>query len=444
MSFASTAGQPAPDLPSSATIHGSTSRAANLLHAATALLPYLGRGEALDAATLRNVMTEAFGANDAQGAWLWKDAYEACEAAQLLFLRRYLSAMRARASSPAHLLAMIARIAALTPTHTRRSEESLTLQQFSTPIELGFIARVAAGITAGDTVLEPSAGTGLLAIFAEAGGAALALNEIADTRADLLSLLFPAADVTRFNAEQIHDYLPDNVQPSVVMMNPPFSASLNVKATIAGTDLRHIRSALLRLPSGGRLVAITSAQSHPQAIPDMTLLGRVVFTAPIAGALYRRHGTTIETRLTVIDRTTDEHPVSAIASLPPAQSAEELLASVIENVPPRLSLHIRPVAALPAHRSPPPRPVPNRTLHQPPRPVRTDAPIIELRYTCREPDTALPAAFSDTLYEPYQTETVDIDGAHSHPTKLVQSAAMAAVRPPATSLPSASAASCCA
>ena len=59
-------------------------------------------------------------------------------------------------------------------------------------------------------MLEPSAGTGQLAIFAELHGASLALNEIAETRADLLSLLFPGVSVTRFNAEQIHDYLPDD------------------------------------------------------------------------------------------------------------------------------------------------------------------------------------------------------------------------------------------
>ena len=52
-----------------------------------------------------------------------------------------------------------------------RSEESQALQQFSTPIALGFAAATAAAITPTDLVLEPSAGTGLLAIFAEIGGA---------------------------------------------------------------------------------------------------------------------------------------------------------------------------------------------------------------------------------------------------------------------------------
>ena len=82
----------------------------------------------------------------------------------------------------------LARLAAHLPSQTRRSEESQALQQFSTPIELGFVACIAAGITPSDLVLEPSAGTGLLAIFAELAGASLVLNELAETRAGLKTM----------------------------------------------------------------------------------------------------------------------------------------------------------------------------------------------------------------------------------------------------------------
>ena len=40
------------------------------------------------------------------------------------------------------------------------------------------------------------------------------------------------------------------------------------------------------------------------------------------------------------------------------------------------------------------------------------------------------AAFGDRIYEPYAVQAIAIDGAQPHPTKLVQSAAMASVRPP--------------
>jgi hypothetical protein len=85
----------------------------------------------------------------------------------VLFLRKFGTAMRARAGSAAAMLDMLARLAARLPSQTRRSEESERLQQFSTPVTLGFVAAQAAALTSADVVLEPSAGTGLLAIFAE-------------------------------------------------------------------------------------------------------------------------------------------------------------------------------------------------------------------------------------------------------------------------------------
>ena len=142
-----------------------------LFAAAQALLPVLEAGRPLDAATLRDAMTEAFGASDAEGAWVWKDAYEAAEAACVLFLQRYGRGMRrtcgAGAAGPRRMLAMLEAVAALEPSHTRRSEEQVRLQQFSTPLPLAYAALQAAAIRPGDIVLEPSAGTGMLAVMAE-------------------------------------------------------------------------------------------------------------------------------------------------------------------------------------------------------------------------------------------------------------------------------------
>ena len=133
----------------------------------------------------------------------------------------------------AAMLEMLTRLAGRLASQTRRSEESEHFQQFSTPMALGFVAAEAAALTAADLVLEPSAGTGLLAIFAELARARLALNEIADTRAGLLGRLFRDVAVTRHNAEQIDDRLDPALRPSVVLMNPPFSASPNVEGRFA-------------------------------------------------------------------------------------------------------------------------------------------------------------------------------------------------------------------
>src|SRR5260370_17094437 len=153
-----------------------------LIGAANRLLTDLERGVATDARALRTAMIASFSATDAEGAWDWKTAYEACEAAQILLLRHFGPALREHAPSPSRFLAMLTKLAALVPSHTRRSEESQALQQFSTPIGLGFAACTAAALTPADIVLEPPAGTGLLAIHAELAAAPPVLTGLADTR----------------------------------------------------------------------------------------------------------------------------------------------------------------------------------------------------------------------------------------------------------------------
>ena len=68
--------------------------------AAASLLPVLEQGKPITTAALRASMTDSFGGTDAQGLWVWKAAYEALEAAQILFLRRFGSAILSRSPSP--------------------------------------------------------------------------------------------------------------------------------------------------------------------------------------------------------------------------------------------------------------------------------------------------------------------------------------------------------
>src|SRR3546814_7364868 len=83
-------------------------------------------------------------------------------------------------------------------------------------------------------------------------------------------------------------------------MNPPFSAVAHVDRTMKDAALRHIASALARLESGGRLVAITSASCAPDApawrdaFARLQETGRVLFTAAIDGKVYAKHGTRSE------------------------------------------------------------------------------------------------------------------------------------------------------
>src|SRR5260370_3523959 len=112
-----------------------------LVAAAGLLLADLERGRAIDAPALRAAMIASFDGSDAEGIWDWKTAYDACEAAQILFLRKFGHVMRGRAVSPLAFLAMLTKVAGLLPSHTRRSEESQAPHQFCTPLALRFVAR---------------------------------------------------------------------------------------------------------------------------------------------------------------------------------------------------------------------------------------------------------------------------------------------------------------
>jgi predicted RNA methylase len=416
------------------------SRAARDIDAAATvarlLLPDLEGGRRIDAVMLRAAMERAFGGSDAQGAWDWKTAYDACEAATVLFLRKFGAAMRARATSPATMLPMLTTIAGLLPSQTRRSEESQSLQQFSTPIALGFAAATAAAIMPADLVLEPSAGTGLLAVFAELAGSGLVLNELADARAALLGQLFPGVPVTRHDAAHIHDHLGIAVRPSVVLMNPPFSVAAHVEGRVADAALRHVTSALARLAEGGRLVAITGAGLSPDSpawrdsFIRLQERGRVVFSAAVDGRVYVRHGTTVETRLTVIDRLPADDPTAFPASPGMAGDPATLLAWVTAQVPPRPPIAVSGTVATIA------QPLPVRTHRisaSRPIPVRASATELagsELTYETVDWKPAEGGRITDALYEGYALQSIRIPGSQAHPTRLVQSAAMASVAPP--------------
>jgi len=407
---------------------------AAIFAAAGLLLSTLERGERVDAATLRAAMEAAFGASDSTGAWDWKKAYDACEAATVLFLRKYGKALFRKAGTPAARLSALTKIAGLLPTHTRRSAESQTFQQFSTPIPLGMVAAHAAAITPADRVLEPSTGTGLLAILAEIAGGALVLNELADTRAGLLDLLFPAISVTRFDAAQIDDHLDPAVTPSVVLMNPPFSAMANVEGRVADTTYRHVASALARLAPGGRLVTITGSSFAPDnlawrdAFIRLQARGRIVFSASIDGAVYAKHGTTFPTRLTVIDKRPADDPAVFPAAPGVASDAATLLGWLDDHLPTRLA--VDPSVTVPTVAASAPRSVRgyiNRTAKTVPAAEPEGLP---LSYETQDGLAGEGGRLSDGIYEEYGLQAIRIAGSQAHPTRLVQSAAMASVAPP--------------
>lgn len=412
--------------------------AACLYAAAQNILPLLEAGQLFDTGQLRTAMAAAFGASDAEGAWDWKAAYDACEGSQVLLLRAYGRALMTRAGSSQQCLAMWERIARRIPTHTRRSQSGQSLQQFSTPLPLAYVAAQAACMRADDRVLEPSAGTGMLAIHAELAGATVVLNELDCGRAEFLAHLFPGLSVTRHDAASIDDRLDGAIRPDVVLMNPPFSAVAGVERPMRDAALRHLASALARLRDGGRLVAIVGANCSPEAAAWRDAFGALQqtaalrFSAAISGRVYAKHGTTMPTRLLVFDKVPHAGGTALLERRGEASDLATLLQWVETDLPERpdpspprsavaspipiaISSHSRGPARLPVGSS------------EAGGPVGDDQG--ELVYSTREwqsPEGRL----GDTIYEPYSLQSLCIDGARPHPTALVQSAAMASVAPP--------------
>jgi hypothetical protein len=294
----------------------------------------------------------------------------------------------------------------------------------------GFAAATAAAITATDLVLEPSAGTGLLATLAELAGGSLMLNELAEMRGQLLADLFPRTAVTQYDAAQIDDYLDAAVAPTVVLMNPPFSVMANVSGRMAEATFRHIASALA-------LVAITAAgfSSEPPTWRDAFIRlqerGRVVFAAAIDDSVYAKHGTTIDTRLTIIDKHPAEDATRFPVSPGVAPDVATLLRWVATQVPARppiaTTATVVRAAAPRAGRGTPARMSPSRGM---PLTRLAEPEGVELAYETVDWKPAEGARLTDATYEAYALQAIRIQGAKAHPTKLVQSAAMASVAPP--------------
>ncbi|MFN5667174.1 strawberry notch family protein, partial [Bradyrhizobium sp.] len=236
----------------------------------------------------------------------------------------------------------------------------------------------------------------------------------------------------------IDDHLTANAIPSVIVMNPPFSVMANVSGRVADAAYRHVASALARLADGGRLVTITGANFGSEqpawrdAFVRLQERSRVVFTAAIDGSVYAKHGTTIETRLTVIDKL----PAEDVTVFPPsagvAPDVATLLASIELQIPPRLPVALPDSA--PAVSNAAPRTVrgylARAATARPAARSSIDPEGVELAYDTVDWAPPEGANLTDAIYEEYGLQSIRIAGSQAHPTKLVQSAAMASIAPP--------------
>ena len=146
------------------------------------------------------------------------------------------------------------------PPQSWRGREQKELQQFSTPPALAYLLLQMLRPEAGKLSLEPSAGTGSLAVWLRKARCRTEVNEISVRRKTLLEL--QNYEPHSVNAEFLDDLLPAQIKPDYVLMNPPFSASggrANKRDSNFG--FRHVEAALRRLQPDGRLVALLGADA---------------------------------------------------------------------------------------------------------------------------------------------------------------------------------------
>jgi len=137
--------------------------------------------------------------------------------------------------------------------------ERKALGQFYTPPDLAAHLVDRAAITAGERMLEPSAGRGALAVPAAGAGALVDCIEIdpANVAALTEAEMFASVRQADFLAcDAVSDLVGGAAQPGafpgydLVVMNPPFAG---------GTDIDHVTRAIGLLRPGGRLLAVMSA-----------------------------------------------------------------------------------------------------------------------------------------------------------------------------------------
>ncbi len=381
--------------------------------------PLITQGD-LRSSSLANLMRDTFGGTDASGAWTWRMAYDVMQSAAVSSMRD-LSAPNATG------------LAAGLMTETRRSEQQIRLQQFSTPLPYAVLVARAAQIKPGTLVLEPSAGTGNIAVMAQLSGADLILNEIDPFRRQLLQVVF-RSEVTNHDGEHIDDLLQDPRAPEVIVMNPPFSSSID-RSRDTHIAAKHLIAAAKRLAPGGRLAAIMPMSFDP--LRDAAhwkracgiLTPRLAMSVP--GAVYRKLGTSVETQLVVMDKVQDDQDMRRAS----AGSLDEA-ADIIATIPIRGQIcpaRRSPIPAMPQSVTRPARPA--ITSRAPSQPARTKHATIPL--TFKPLETARANEPVSEIYARYKPQRIEITGAKEHPTPLVESIAMASVAPPLPAVASA-------
>lgn len=380
----------------------------------------LSDGDRLTRRTVTCALRRAYGGNDSEGAWTPRDAYDACEGAVALEI---VAAYRAGRSSLADMADLETR--GFIP-QTRRSGSTDDLHQFSTPPTLGWLVATAAALSVDDVVLEPSAGTGLLAAHAVGAGARVIVNEIAPERRAVLQILELGGDSPLGLDAAYLRALYSGPAPSVVLMNPPFGAALGSRGVVRGSA--HVAQAFALLPCGGRLVSVLGVSEDPVLRGDLfsgvfeqggTLRASVAFEPGVVRAC----GTDTAVRVVVFDKVPDDGLAPVIAGPVNVAAAAECLAALAERV--AVARDRGADARESSH-------VAGARRQKKARVVSvglSDVACAPVEYTVA--DTEDNREVSESAFQPYACKRIRFANAQPHPDPLVESVALRGVQPPA-------------
>jgi hypothetical protein len=345
----------------------------------------LEQGGTISLADVTARADDSFGGTQAEGKYTPKDAFDGIE----LGVNRYLMASTLMALKPNGSMTgardtvdwIRTNILDRLPTpQNRRTEEQDEFQQFSTPPDLAYVMNWAAKLTDKDVVLEPSAGLGGLAVFAKNSGATVVLNEYSERRANLLRSL-DLGTVYIENAEQLHNILPKEIKPTVVIMNPPFTSTAGrVQGERKTSNMfLHLDQALKRLEPGGRLVALIGKgmmYKDPRILEDWLTdrAKQYAYRARIglSGEGFKKYGTTYDNQILIFDKVSPDNKAPVIADFADVRDALPLLKEVRDA---RHDTGIAPHELRPAESARQEVPTPGETDARPrqsvPAPART-------------------------------------------------------------------------
>lgn len=212
------------------------------------------------------------------------------------------------------------------PTIAQRSSNRIAMQQYSTPLPMAFVADMFAYEPSMRSILEPTAGNGML-VFAVPAEKVHA-NELDETRLANLHLQ-EFQEVTSQDATEPFD---GGKRYDAIIANPPFGSSEEKEydgKKIAGLDPQITLNALASMKDSGKAAIIIGGNmeyADNGSVKDKKAFWSYLYdhynvkgVVDMDGQLYRKQGTTYPTRMILIDGRRSEAEREQTTIYPPIQ-----------------------------------------------------------------------------------------------------------------------------